>query len=123
MNGVAPSRAASAFTASDTPVDSDTGSDAPRNDCAEGRGRSVGNSSAVGAPWSCARHQSNSAWSTSPWSQERCHTAKSAYWRGRGASAGACPAAKARYSEPSSRAKTPMDQPSETMWCSVRSSQ
>ena len=93
------------------------------------RGRSAppGAGGRGGAPAPPARRQAAASSSraassrTSPWSQLRCQTAKSAYWIGSSASGDGRPCEKASWSAESSRSSTPMDQPSETMWCRVRS--
>ncbi|GHG95809.1 hypothetical protein GCM10012319_59650 [Comamonas sp. KCTC 72670] len=94
MKGVAPSRWASASTASLSASGSRTGADAPWWLSTAGRGLSVGNSSACGAPFSCCRHQSNCRFSASPRSHSRCHTAKSAYCTGSSGNAAGLPPQK-----------------------------
>ena len=78
-----------------SPAGSRTGRVAPRKLCTAGRGRSVGSSRSGGRPASCRRQKAISLSRTSPCSQERCQTAKSAYCTGSSGSGDGRPAANA----------------------------
>jgi len=79
----------------------------------------VGSSRSGGRPASCRRQKPISFSSTSPRSQECCHTAKSAYCTGSSGNGDGRPAANAAYSAATSRTRIPLDQPSLAMWCMV----
>ena len=78
-----------------------------------GRSASVGSGNGA-TPASCVRQYASCASRTGPCNQVRCHTAKSAYCSGNGASGDGCPAVKAAYNAVNSRTRIPSDHPSLT---------
>ncbi len=119
MKRVAPSRRLRASVWRMRPAGSRTGREAPRKLCTAGRGRSVGSSREGGRPASCRRQKAISFSRVSPCSQERCHTAKSAYCTGSSGRSDGRPSAMAAYKAVTSRTRMPIDQPSLMMWCIV----
>ena len=97
--------------------------DAPRKVCTAGRGRSSGRSSAAGAPREVLAPPGELRLQRRPGAAARAaRRAKSAYWTGSSGSGDGRPAANARRGPPARANRMPIDQPSETMWCRVRSS-
>ena len=96
MNGVHPSLLPSARRSVASASGSMKGTRPPGRVGSAGRGRSSGRVSSSGAPASTCLQWSISRRSTSPESQLRCHTAKSAYWTGSSGRGEGEPAANAR---------------------------
>ena len=95
MNIVAPPRRATPRSPSATSAGTANSHRRPAVDRTGGRGRSAGSSS-TGSPASRSRQYSSWPSSTSPASHRRCHTAKSAYCTGNGASGSRAPAGQER---------------------------
>ena len=122
MKRVAPWFVPRASRASTLAFEIANGHRAPRWRRTAGRGRSVGNWSTAGRSAKCSRHSASCCSRRSPVNQRRCQRAKSATWSGKGSSwEPSSPAVKAVYRTSNSRTSTPIDHPSETMWCKVRS--
>ncbi len=96
MNRVAPSCRAVSRRAWTSAGASRTGTWPPREVCTAVRGRSVGSSSAVGAPASRSRQKASWRSRAPPRSHSRCQAAKSAYWTGNPGRGDGSPAANAR---------------------------
>ena len=124
MNSVAPSRRPSAWSARRSSAGSAKRSVARRGSvCTGGRGRSVGSSSTRRRPRAAPSSRRAALLEHVALEPPRCQTAKSAYWIGELRQRRR--PARARTPRRARRARgrrTPIDQPSETMWCIVSSS-